>query len=61
MNKHARIKFACYTSNSSMAIVSHLSPILFLTFRELYGISYSSSNARFTIAIDASRAAPEKT
>lgn len=41
MKKHARIKFACYTSNSSMAIVSHLSPILFLTFRELFGISYS--------------------
>lgn len=41
MNKFARIKFACYSSNSSMAIVSHLSPVLFLTFRELYGISYS--------------------
>ena len=41
MNKHARVKFACYTANSSMAIVSHLSPVLFLTFRELYGISYS--------------------
>ncbi len=41
MNKYTRIKFACYTSNSSMAIVSHLSPVLFLTFRELYGISYS--------------------
>lgn len=41
MNKHARVKFACYTANSSMAIVSHLSPVLFLTFREIYGISYS--------------------
>ena len=41
MNKNTRIKFACYTSNSSMAIVSHLSPVLFLTFRSLYGISYS--------------------
>ena len=41
MNKNTRIKFACYTSNSSMAIVSHLSPVLFLTFRDLYGISYS--------------------
>ena len=41
MIKHARVKFACYTANSSMAIVSHLSPVLFLTFREIYGISYS--------------------
>ena len=41
MHKYSRVKFACYTSNSSMAIVSHLSPVLFLTFRELYGISYS--------------------
>ena len=41
MNKHARVKFACYTANSSMAIVSHLSPVLFLTFRDTYGISYS--------------------
>ena len=41
MTKHARVKFACYTSNSAMAIVSHLSPVLFLTFRDIYGISYS--------------------
>ena len=36
-----RLKFACYTTNISMSIVGNLSPILFLTFRTLYGISYS--------------------
>ncbi len=41
MTKHSRVKFACYTANSSMAIVSSLSPLLFLTFRSIYGISYS--------------------
>ena len=34
-----RLKLACYTVNVSMAIVANLSPILFLTFREQYGIS----------------------
>ncbi len=36
-----RLKTACYTSSVSMSIVSALSPLLFLTFREEYGISYS--------------------
>ncbi len=36
-----RVKAACYTTNLSMSVVSNLSPILFLTFRDLYGISYS--------------------
>lgn len=35
------LKCACYSTNVSMSIVSNLSPVLFLTFRELYGISYS--------------------
>ena len=35
------LKLACYTTNVSMSIVANLSPLLFLTFRELYGISYS--------------------
>ncbi|MBE6593540.1 MAG: MFS transporter [Ruminococcaceae bacterium] len=38
---YARLKAACYTSNVSMSIVGNLSPLLFLTFRTLYGISYS--------------------
>lgn len=36
-----RVKYACYTTNISMAVVGNLSPILFITFHKLYGISYS--------------------
>ncbi len=39
--KYGRTKFACYMSNITMAVVCNLSPLLFLTFRSLYGISYS--------------------
>ncbi len=35
------LKLACYTTNLSMSVVGNLSPLLFLTFRELYDISYS--------------------
>ena len=38
---YTRVKLACYTSNIAMSVVSNLSPLLFLTFRSLYGISYS--------------------
>ena len=41
MQNFKRVKLACYTTNISMAVVANLSPILFLTFRSLYGISYS--------------------
>lgn len=34
-------KYACYLGSGGMAIVSVLSPLLFVTFRELYGISYT--------------------
>ena len=34
-------KYACYMSNASMSAVANLSPLLFITFRQLYGISYS--------------------
>ena len=40
-NQYARLKAACYTSNISMSVVGNLPPILFLTFRDLYGISFS--------------------
>lgn len=40
-SKFKRLKFACYTVNVTMALVGNISPLLFLTFRELYGISYS--------------------
>ncbi len=39
--KYKRLKQACYMTNISMSIVANLAPILFLTFRSLYGISYS--------------------
>ncbi len=36
-----RVKLGCYMANITMSIVANLSPLLFLTFREMYGISYS--------------------
>ncbi len=36
-----RLKYACYSANVTMSVTSCLSPILFLTFRSLYGISFS--------------------
>ena len=41
MQNTTRVKYACYTTNISMSIVGNLSPVLFVTFRSLYGISYS--------------------
>ncbi|MBQ9728958.1 MAG: MFS transporter [Clostridia bacterium] len=38
---YTRIKYACYTTNLSMAVIGNLTPILLITFRNLYGISYS--------------------
>lgn len=40
-NKTKRLKYACYSANVTMSVVGNLSPVLFLTFRSLYGISYS--------------------
>ncbi|MBQ8683784.1 MAG: MFS transporter [Clostridia bacterium] len=40
-NRYGRVKAACYTSNVAMSVVGNLSPLLFLTFRSLYGLSYS--------------------
>ena len=39
--KYKNLTLACYTVNISMSIVGNLPPLLFLTFRSLYGISYS--------------------
>ena len=38
---HKRLKLACYATNVTMSAVGNLPPLLFLTFRSLYGISYS--------------------
>ena len=40
-NTFKRAKLACYATNVTMAIVVNLSPLLFITFRNLYEISYS--------------------
>lgn len=40
-HKYKLLKYACYTTNITMSIVANLSPLLFITFREQYGISYS--------------------
>ena len=42
MNRNEkRVRLACYFSNISMSVVGNFSPLLFLTFHNLYGISYS--------------------
>lgn len=41
MVKAKRIKAACYSMNVSMAAVSNLPPILFITFHQRFGISYT--------------------
>lgn len=40
-NRFTRVKYACYATNLTMSIVGNMSPVLFLTFRELYDISFS--------------------
>lgn len=40
-NKYTTLKLACYFGNVTMSATANLSPLLFLTFRSLYGISYS--------------------
>ncbi len=36
-----KVRLACYGTNIMMAVVGNLSALLFLTFRSLYGISFS--------------------
>ena len=38
---YSRVKYACYASNITMAVVGNLPPVLFLLFRNLYGISFT--------------------
>lgn len=40
-SQYKRLKLACYTSGISMSVTATLSPILFMPFRSMYGISYS--------------------
>lgn len=39
--QYRRLTLACYTESLSMAVVCNLPPVLFLTFRNLYGLSYT--------------------
>lgn len=39
--RYDRARYACYMTNLAMAVVITLSPFLFETFREMYGISYT--------------------
>ena len=41
MNNNQKVTLGCYFSSLSMSVSANLPPILFLTFRSLYGISYS--------------------
>ncbi len=38
---YKRAKLGCYASGACMSVAANLSPLLFITFRETYGISYS--------------------
>lgn len=41
MEQHRLTKNACYLMSFTMAIASNLSPLLFLTFRDMYDLSYT--------------------
>lgn len=42
MNRNdKRVKYGCYFGNVSMSVIGNLPPLLFLTFKATYGISYS--------------------
>ena len=39
--KYKRTKFACYAAYFTMASIFCVPPMLFVTLREMYGISYT--------------------
>ena len=41
MKSFKRTKFACYAAYFTMSSIFSLPPLLFVTFRETYGISYT--------------------
>ena len=41
LKNYRRLKFACYSGNILMSVCNSVPPILFMSFRDLYGISYS--------------------
>lgn len=40
-HSYKRLRLACYATGLTMSVVANFPPILFLTFRSLYGVSYS--------------------
>jgi len=40
-NQYKTLKYACYSVNVSMSVVANLPPLLFITFRDLYNVSYT--------------------
>ena len=38
---YKRLKLACYSANVSMSVIANISPILFITFHDLYEIDYA--------------------
>ena len=44
-----RVRYGCYISNITMSVVGNLSPLLFLTFRSMYNISYTLLGALVAI------------
>lgn len=40
-NAYKRLRFACYATGLTMSVVANFPTLLFLTFRSLYGISYT--------------------
>lgn len=45
--KYKNLKYGCYMMSMSMSVVANLSPVLFITFRELYGITVEQLGMKF--------------
>lgn len=48
-SKYRRLKCGCYAYGLTTSVLLNLSPVLFLTLRELYGISYAALGALISI------------
>ena len=48
-NPYRRLKHGCYLFGVTMAVITNLSPVLFLTLRERYDISYGALGALITV------------
>ena len=44
---------ACYLTSVSTSVTGNLSPLLFLTFRELYGLSFAEMGLLLSISREA--------